>query len=55
MTKRETKKTAEIQNIFTRSRIGALLSKKYAEDHGRKPLGESVPAEGWKLLKGKIL
>ena len=26
-----------------------------AEDHGREPVGESVPAEGWKLLKDKIL
>jgi len=29
--------------------------KNNAEDHGRKPVGESVPAGGWKLLKDKIL
>ncbi|MFC1825391.1 hypothetical protein ACFL9T_21980 [Thermodesulfobacteriota bacterium] len=28
--------------------------KKYDEDHGRKAVGESVPAGGWKLLKDKI-
>jgi hypothetical protein len=27
----------------------------HAEDHGRKPVGESVPAEGWSLLKDEIL
>jgi len=25
------------------------LSETHAEDHGRKPVGESVPAEGWKF------
>jgi hypothetical protein len=25
------------------------------EDYGRKPVGESVPAVGWKLLKDEIL
>ena len=29
--------------------------KNNTEDHGRKPVGESVPAEGWKLLKDKIV
>lgn len=29
--------------------------KNNAEDHGRKPVGESVPAGGWKLLKDEIL
>jgi hypothetical protein len=35
--------------------IWEVYIKKYAEDHGHKPVGESVPAEGWKMLKGKIL
>ena len=32
----------EAHNILKNDSI-----KKYAEDHGRKPVGESVPPEGW--------
>jgi hypothetical protein len=27
----------------------------HAEDHGRKPVGESVSAEGWRLFKSERL
>jgi len=50
------------RDIFSDIRKGLQISlrlcpsiKNYAEDHGREPVGESVPAEGWKLLKGQIL
>ncbi len=39
----------------TRNTLDISSIKIHAEDHGRKPVGESVPAEGWRLLKDEIL
>ena len=44
-------KRLEGLKFFRQHGIGTYIADFYhndAEDHGRKPVGESVPAEGWK-------
>jgi hypothetical protein len=36
------------RETYTPGNTGCPFYQKNAEDHGRKPVGESVPAEGWK-------
>jgi len=42
-----------LEQIYRAPQVLKLSIKNNAEDRGRKPVGESVPAEGWIVLSIK--